>query len=210
MSHEQNDEALLALLPWYLNGQLEASEKAQVDDLLTRSESARNELEALRSLAQAVRTEEAEHNRQHTVPTELGWARLQRSLAQSAVVSKPRRDWWRPSLAAAAALVVALQIGILARPTGLESDWRLQSGGAVQQLTGGYRVQVRFVDHAQWQHVRALLLDIDGVLVDGPSALGVMQVYVPANRRFTDAQAMLSYVQQQSVVQYAALLGQGR
>jgi len=140
----------------------------------------------------------------------LGWARLQRSLAQSAPAAKPARDWWRPSLAAAAALILALQVGILSRPASVESDWQLQSGGAVQQLTGGYRVQLRFVDHAQWKQVRAFLLDVDGLLVDGPSTLGVMQVYVPANSRFADGQAMLSYLQQQPVVQHAALLGQGR
>lgn len=210
MNHEENDEALLALLPWYLNGRLEADEQAQVKALLERSEQARVELDTLQRLAAAVHAEETEHNRQQTVPTELGWARLQRSLAQPATVAKSRRDWWKPSLAAAAALIVALQVGILSRPASLESDWRLQSGGAVQQLTGGFRVQVRFVDHAQWQQVRAFLLDIDGVLIDGPSALGVMQVYVPSSSRFTDAQVMLSYFQQQPVVQYAALLGQGR
>lgn len=210
MNHEEHDEALLALLPWYLNGQLDAVEQAQVEALLARSENARIELSTLQRLAEAVHAQEAEFNRQHSAPTELGWARLQRSLAQQETMAPPRRDWWRPTLAAAAALIVALQIGILARPAGPESDWRLQSGGTVQQLTGGFRVQVRFVDHAQWQHVRAFLLDIDGVLVDGPSVLGVMQIHVPASERFTDARAMLGYVQQQSVVQYASLLGQGR
>ena len=210
MNHEENDEALLALLPWYLNGRLEAAEQAQVKALLERSEQARVELDTLQGLAAAVRVEEAKRNRQQTVPTELGWARLQRSLAQPAIAPKARRDWWRPSLAAAAALIVALQVGILSRPASLESDWQLQSGGTVQQLTGGFRVQVRFVDHAQWQQVRAFLLDIDGVLIDGPSALGVMQVYVPTSSRFADAQVMLSYFKQQPVVQHAALLGQGR
>jgi hypothetical protein len=210
MNQEINDEALLELLPWYLSGRLDAAERAQVEALLKRSEPARAELETLQGLATAVRAEELERNQHNPVPTELGWARLQRSLAQSAPAAKPARDWWRPSLAAAAALILALQVGILSRPASVESDWQLQSGGAVQQLTGGYRVQLRFVDHAQWKQVRAFLLDVDGLLVDGPSTLGVMQVYVPANSRFADGQAMLSYLQQQPVVQHAALLGQGR
>ncbi|SIS12938.1 hypothetical protein SAMN05878276_2417 [Aquipseudomonas alcaligenes] len=202
MNTELDDRALLELLPWYLNGTLEGAELAAVEALLLRSAEAREELEVLRRLAAAVREQEQAHE---APPFELGWARLQRSLQQEARPA-PRRDWWKPGLAAAAALVVALQLGILMRPAQVDSDWQLQSGGSEQVLSGGYRVQLRFVEHAQWQQIRALLLELDAVLVDGPSALGVVQVHVPADKRFRDGQALLQWLQQQAVVQHAALL----
>ncbi|XQE66965.1 anti-sigma factor family protein [Pseudomonas sp. P3C3] len=202
MNTELDDRALLELLPWYLNGTLEGAELAAVEALLLRSAEAREELEVLRRLAAAVREQEQAHE---APPFELGWARLQRSLQQEARPA-PRRDWWKPGLAAAAALVIALQLGILMRPAQVDSDWQLQSGGSEQVLSGGYRVQLRFVEHAQWQQIRALLLELDAVLVDGPSALGVVQVHVPADKRFRDGQALLQWLQQQAVVQHAALL----
>ena len=204
MNTELDDRALLELLPWYLNGTLEGAELAAVEALLLRSAEAREELEVLRRLAAAVREQEQEQARE-APPFELGWARLQRSLQQE-VRPAPRRDWWKPGLTAAAALVIALQLGILMRPAQVDSDWQLQSGGSEQVLSGGYRVQLRFVEHAQWQQIRALLLELDAVLVDGPSALGVVQVHVPADKRFRDGQALLQWLQQQSVVQHAALL----
>ena len=202
MNTELDDRALLELLPWYLNGTLEGVELAAVEALLLRSAEAREELEVLRRLAAAVREQEQAHE---APPFELGWARLQRSLQQEARPAL-RRDWWKPGLAAAAALVIALQLGILMRPAQVDSDWQLQSGGSEQVLSGGYRVQLRFVEHAQWQQIRALLLELDAVLVDGPSALGVVQVHVPADKLFRDGQALLQWLQQQAVVQHAALL----
>nr|WP_298145069.1 hypothetical protein [uncultured Pseudomonas sp.] len=206
MDIEDNDQRLLELLPWYLNGTLDTAEREQVEALLARSAAAREELQVLRDLAAAVRLDEQATNLRQPAPGELGWARLQRSLRQETAAA-PRRDWWKPGLAVAAALVVALQIGILARPAGTDSDWRLQSGGAQQQLlSGGYRLQLRLVDSAQWQQIRELLLEVDALLIDGPSALGVVQVYVPADPRFSDGKALLLWLQQQPVVQHAALM----
>lgn len=206
MNTDIDDRALLELLPWYLNGTLAGTELAAVEALLLRSAEAREELEVLRRLAAAVR-EQAQA--QDAPPFELGWARLQRSLRQE---TRPplRRDWWKPGLAAAAALVVALQLGILMRPASVDSDWQLQGGGQEQLQSGGYRVQLRFVEHAQWQQIRALLLELDAVLVDGPSALGMVQVHVPASKRFADAQALLQWLQQQAVVQHVALLARAQ
>lgn len=205
MTTETDDRALLELLPWYLNGTLTGSELAAVEALLLRSAEAREELEVLRRLATAVREQEQQCHGEQVPPYEMGWARLQRSLQQESR-GAARRDWWKPGLAAAAALVVALQLGILMRPAQVDSDWQLQGGGQEQLLSGGYRVQLRFVEHAQWQQIRALLLELDAVLVDGPSALGIVQLHVPADRRFADGQALLQWLQQQAVVQHAALL----
>ncbi|QKE64976.1 hypothetical protein HNE05_16995 [Aquipseudomonas campi] len=202
--NSETDDDLRALLPWYLNGTLAVDERERVEALLQRSAEAREELAGLRQLVPALKHAEQQHSNAHSAPAELGWARLQRSLQQEPTAA--RRDWWKPSLAAAAALAVALQLGILMRPAPTDTDWQLQSGGPQQVLSGGYRVQLRFVEHAQWQQVRGLLLEVDAVLVDGPSALGIVQVHVPDDRRFADGQALLQWLQQQPVVQHAALL----
>lgn len=204
MHDQTEDEQLLGLLPWYVNNRLEADERARVDALLQRSPTAREALQTLQRLGAALQASEQQINQEYPLPAEMGWARLQRSV-QSA---PSRRDWWKPGLAVAALLVLSLQLGILLRPVAPVDDWQLQSSGPAQQvLNGGYRVQLRFVEHAQWLQIHKLLREIDARLIDGPTALGMVQVFVPANPRFTDGRAVLQWLQQQALVQHAALLG---
>lgn len=207
MHDQTDDEQLLALLPWYASNRLDATERAQVEALLQRSTAAREALKNVQQLGAAVQAAEQALNQEHPLPSEMGWARLQRSV-QQAPVTPVRRDWWKPGLAVAALLVLGLQLGILLRPVAPVDDWQLQSSAPAQQvLSGGYRVQLRFVEHAQWLQIRSLLLEVDARMLDGPSALGMVQVIVPANPRFADGRAVLQWLQQQAVVQHAALLG---
>ena len=204
MPDQREDEQLLDLLPWYANNRLEADERARVEALLQRSAVAREALQTVQRLGAAVQAAEEAFNRDTPLPGEMGWARLQRSLPPLPV----RRDWWKPGLAVAALLVLSLQLGILLRPVAPVDDWQLQSSGPAQQvLNGGYRVQLRFVDQAQWLQIRNLLREVDGRLIDGPSTLGMVQVFVPADPRFADGRAVLQWLQQQPLVQHAALLG---
>ena len=207
MHDQTDDEALLALLPWYANNRLNTVERAQVDALLQRSASAREALLDLQRLREAVQAAEQVINQEHPLPSEMGWARLQRSV-QQAPAAPVRRDWWKPGLAVAALLMLSLQLTIVLRPVAPIEDWQLQSSGPAQQvLNGGYRVQLRFVEHAQWLQIRNLLLEVDARLIDGPTTLGMVQVFVPANPRFADGRAVLQWLQQQALVQHAALLG---
>lgn len=202
MNLEHDDEQLRALLPWYLNNRLEATERAEVERWLAASEQARAALAELEALAPAVRAAEQQFNAAALPPSDLGWARLQRSLA----AEKPRRDWWKPGLAVAAALVLALQLNILLRPAQPTQWWEPQ-GREQLPVLGGYRVQLRFAEQARWTQIQQLLQEVDGVIVDGPSALGLIQVQIPPNSRFANAQALLDWLRQQPQVQHVALLG---
>ncbi len=202
------DNELYELLPWYLNGSLAPDERAEVEALLSRQPEARARLEELRALAEVVREEEQRLQRENPLPLAMGWARLQRDIAPPPT---PSRVPWRPALAAAALLVITLQSALLLRgPAPQEAAWQPLSGQMNSKpMAGGYRVQLRLVDSARWQQVRELLQQLNAEVVEGPSAMGVLQVQVPANARFQDGRALLQWLQQQPEVQHAALMGAG-
>ena len=154
------------LLPWYVNGSLSDTERAQVDAWLAESAEARAELAALQAIHRQVRSE--------ALPpaSELGWARLRRDLEAPA-----QTHWWRPALAAAAGLVLCLQVVILARPapTGMAL-----LGGAVPAIEGsGWLVQLEFADDVSWGQLAEQLSALDARLVDGPGSVGLVRVFIP-------------------------------
>lgn len=202
MTPEHDDEQLRALLPWYLNNCLEPAEREAVERWLASSAEGRSALAELEMLAPAIRSAEQQVNAQALPPTDLGWARLQRSLA----ADKPRRDWWKPGLAVAAALVLALQLNILLRPVEPAQEWE-PLAGEQRPMPGAYRVQLRFAEQARWTQIQQVLQDVDAQIVSGPSTLGLIQVQVPPGTRFANGQALLDWLRQQPQVQHAALLG---
>lgn len=171
---------LSELLPWYVNGTLSEAERRQVDHWLAQSAEARAELMALQKLRDQLRTE--------PVPpaSDLGWARLKRDIN----VSAPARQWWRPALAAAAGLVLCLQIVILARPAP-EPGITLLSAGQPAVMGQGWLVQLELDDQLRWGELAAGLSDLNARLVDGPGSAGLVRVFVAqAGNDFADAAAV--------------------
>jgi anti-sigma-K factor RskA len=213
------DQTLIELLPWYINNTVDAQQRADIDALLSRSEDARQQLAELQALATAVKNQEQQLNNELANSNELGWARLQKTIRQennkSNASKAATRDWWRPSLAAAAAVILALQLTIIYRdslpPSGATIDWQtLGADRSTQQQTisGGYRVQIRFVGTATWETIQDVLQSLNARLIDGPSTLGIVQIYVPDNNKlFSGDKELLQVLQQKSVIQHAAIVG---
>jgi len=201
-----SDADLMALLPWYLNGTLSADEQAAVAALLERSAPAREELAFLNEIAAEVRAEP------EATVSELGWRRLQRDLQATAhvVTTVPaKRAWWKPGLAAAATVIIALQVGILVRNPADHTDTRLLGQRSVEQEDSAWLVQVEFADVSEWRALADLLAGIDARLVDGPSALGIVRLAVDReNERFASAAELVNWLQQQPLVVHAALEGE--
>jgi hypothetical protein len=213
-----SDQTLIELLPWYINNTLNAQQRADIDALLARSDDARRQLAELQALATAVKDQEQQFNNDLGNSNELGWARLQKTIRSeptSAAAKPSQRDWWRPSLAAAAAVILALQLTIIYRdslPSASSTlDWQtLNANNARQQQTmsAGYRVQIRFVDKANWETIQDVLLSLNARLIDGPSTLGIVQIYVPENSKiFSSDKDLLQLLQQKAVIQHAAIVG---
>lgn len=82
--------------------------------------------------------------------------------------------WWRPALAAAAVIIllegVALAV-LLRRQGGLEAFRREPPGAALE---------VTFAAEATEAGIREALWSVNARIVDGPSAIGVYTVQIPA------------------------------
>ncbi|MGF1632073.1 MAG: hypothetical protein ACFCUT_21560 [Kiloniellaceae bacterium] len=179
----KNDEALDLLLPWYVNGTLEAEERRQVEAYLERNSHARDEVELLRALRQQVKDERIENS-----PGELGLQRLKREIKQ-ATPQQGGTDrssgrtvvvagFWRP-LAVAACLAVVIQAGVmigLSGGPGSEVDIASGTAGLTAPV-----LQVTFDPGATEQEIRDVLQSAGASIADGPTALGIY------NLRLVDA-----------------------
>ena len=186
------------LLPWYVNGTLSADEKETVEASLAESEELREQLAFMKMLEAEAKAESAPD------ASELGWRRLKKELKNLDEQNGPTRNWFRPAVAVAAVLVVALQINILNQPQ-TDSSYELLSGDAAWMKSPHWIVQLEFKERASWQQMQDLLSRSGAQIVEGPSAVGIVRVAVPRNSdQFTDEQALVNWLREQSVVAHAA------
>ena len=150
------------LLPWYANRTLAGAERDAVEAHLRGCARCRAEIEFLGALRAQVKLSAAGQ-----VADELGLRRLLREVRREA--ARPRR---RFALAAAAALVIVVQAGLIGWLANRERPLEPLGEGA----PAGVVLQLRFEPAAPEARIRALLQAHDAVLIDGPSALGVYRV----------------------------------
>jgi len=174
MATETNDH-MSELLPWYANGTLAPAQRTEVDRHLAGCPRCRAELQWLRELGTHVRASQA------PAEGDLGLERFLDRIARDSNVVPLRRAqrprWLVPAFALAATLLVAqtLTIGVLLR----DRDTVLETLGGPAAATGTL-LQVTFVPQATEAQIRALLAEVGARIVDGPGALGVYTVSVPA------------------------------
>jgi len=191
MSESNNDrhDADL-LLPWFVNDSLTPEEQSQVNVQLHADADLVKEAEFLNNLRGSVRS------RTTATPGEFGWRRLQRDIRREQKSSPTVNKWWLPALAAAA-LVILVQGGVLLN---------MLSGPATYEPAGvqtpGTVLQVRFQDNATAAQIAQLLKDIDGSVIEGPSAVGLFRIRLTEK---ADADKVVSKIKQSpNVVEYVA------
>lgn len=176
MKRPMTDEASAhpdELLPWYVNGTLAEAERAPVAAHLAQCSRCRDELAFLTSLQAGVRA--AAEEDAAGMPGELGLKRLLRDVGREVPRPMPARaprSWWRPVLAAAAVLIIAVQ-GVTIVQLHRATNRLTPLGGP---SPAGAVVQVRFDPNAREAQIRAALQAVDGELVSGPGALGIYRV----------------------------------
>jgi anti-sigma factor RsiW len=175
------------LLPFYLNGTLSAEETDDVEQALTEHPELREELAFLRALREHMESQRDSTNS----PGELGLRRLQQQL--NSTEPKPVKQGWRMA-AIAASFMLVLQTALTWQND--ESVHFTPAGGGSEAGITGTLVSVTFVPSATEQQIRAVLLDSNSLIINGPSALGIYQLIVDD----TDEQA-LARLEAQSIIE---------
>lgn len=175
------------LLPWYVNGTLDAEDRRRVEAALAQSADLREELELLRQVSAAVVTS----TDAMPEPDPAGFDRLMARIdaePQRTPAAAPARsgflaraaEWlqasWKPAMAAAA-VVIAVQGAAIVALVGDRAgggDFRTASGPTAGQTEA--RFLVGFADGAALADIRALLERADAVIVKGPTADGYFVV----------------------------------
>lgn len=190
----QNQD-LEELLPLYVNNTLSGDQKEHVRREIETNESLRSEMIFLEAINDRVKSELIRS------PGELGWRRLKKELLanNSWNVQEPTeqarhgaRSWWK-GLAVAASLAFVLQSTyVMYEHQKPPQDYRALS-------TGEYKgaIKVRFIPEVRESEIRRLLLEMNGEIVKGPSAMGLYDI------RFDNHETATERLKAEEIVEYA-------
>ena len=171
------------MLPAWLNGTLSERERGEVDAHLAACDACRRELEEYSSL----RTRLSELYAGEPGASPQAFRGVMAQIGQ--VGPLQRLDGWLRSLLGApwaptfAGLLVVAQLGALTWMASQRPEPEVVSRSVPAP---GARLRVGFLDTATEREIRALLKEVGGRIVDGPSPEGVYVVEIPAA---TDAAA---------------------
>lgn len=167
------------LLPWFVNGTLDARERAEVDDHLAGCERCRAEVRRLRDLSVAVRSMEIDP------ACDRAFARLSGSLDATPLGARPELHgpWWRrPKVAGAFVagqmLLLVLAAAWIAWPDARQTDTYRTL--AEEVAPGDARIFVTFRDGVSEKQVREAILAVRAHVVDGPTPAGLYVLEVDA------------------------------
>jgi len=182
MSNNSKKEEIELLLPFYVNGSLNAIEKEMVEQALVDDLDLQQELIYLQTLHRQIQQQKHDNS-----PGELGLKRLQHALLaeqktftegiehseQSSSINR-----WRFA-AIAACLMLIVQTVVDYEP-GLNIYTAAGGKPTISQYQGQV-ISVTFAPNATEQAIRRLFLDANTSIVDGPSALGIYRLSVSGN-----------------------------
>jgi len=168
---EKSNRDLDELLPFYVAGTLNSDEVSRVEAYLAANETARKEVDVLRSIQETVKSQTFPQS-----PGEFGFKRLEKLISEEPQIQASNdniESWWRPvgiaaSFAAAFFALIAVQ-DLTPQPGGF-----ITASGPIN-VTGPL-VQVMFQPDVTEAEIRSFFLEKNLVIVNGPSAIGLYYV----------------------------------
>ena len=177
------NERFAELLPWYVNGSIDAADRSSVDSYLAEHPAARSELAWFESLQTKI--QEAIP----AVPASIGLARvMNRIRADQPTFSQRIGNFLgsfapRPALALSLLGVVVIQGGVIVAMLHTAQEDAVEMRAAhTKAVEEGPLVKVNFAPDAKESDIRLLLVSVQGTLAGGPGQLGDYYVRVPAGK----------------------------
>ncbi len=165
------------VLPWYVNGTLVGKERKRAERYIEGHEEARVDVAFLQSIQTVIQQEQDEV----VSPGELGWRRLQKTINEErqkqSVRPVTQNRWWRPTLAAAA-LLLMIQGGVLLQIWPVHQQHYTVLSSRQQAATGAV-LQVSFDPDVSEVRLREIINGIDATIIGGPGALGIYRLLLP-------------------------------
>ena len=165
-----NKEYYRENLPMYINGSLTTEEQADFERELELDDDLKKEAEFLSAIRNHVKKEQLQ------TPGEMGLFKLKRQIKQQeenkSTVSNVSKKW--RTFAVAASLMLVVQAGLMVTMTQQEDTFRPLSGSDYSENV----IQVQFKDGAKESDIRALLISVDGSIIEGPSKNGIYRIHV--------------------------------
>lgn len=153
----------------WANGRLPESQRRALEQKMAEDPALAREAEFARALRQTLQSQPV------TPPGELGLARLQKAVREEAQETPPSRNFWKP-VAIAACLMVALQAALLLGTELRQADGAVDLRPASGAGTPTAQLQIVFDSSATVAEIQEALLNVNGSVVAGPSALGVFHL----------------------------------
>ena len=166
-----NDKISL-MIPAYLRGELSEEDRQQVEKNAAENPDIAADIEFQRNIKLALSKDENTYE-----PGDLGWAKLSKAMEisdqrKADTVSQPK--FWRYAAAvlAVAAIGQAGVLGSLSFNKGQEAQYVTAS----EPSDGNYTAKMAFNTNATGGQITKTLQSVSGVIIDGPSSLGLYQV----------------------------------
>ncbi|HXF44910.1 MAG TPA: hypothetical protein VNK91_02210 [Burkholderiaceae bacterium] len=171
------------LLPWYVNGTLDAADRAWVEDYLRQHPEARAELAWYQSLQAKI------HDSVPAVPPTIGLAKTLALIRGDRPTLAERIGAFfgdfglRPALALGMLAVIVVQSGVIVNLMRHAEDDAVELRSLrATRVDEGPLLKINFAPDAKEADIRLLLVSVQGTLAGGPGQLGDYYVRVPAGK----------------------------
>ena len=170
-------DAAWELLPWHINGTLQASERARVDEHVRTCLLCHRELDEQQQLHELIRESDTVR-----ISPRSSFDTLMRRIDSSATAAtglsfgyRAQAVAWLPVAAALLAVGVVLVVLFSANPD-RSGDFRTLSSDTPILQSDAAALQMVFAQHATVEEIRKVVAGIGGRIADGPSGAGVYTI----------------------------------